>query len=167
MILLKTLFTHFNIDALTIGALAAVALYAQPSFLKLFASTPLFLIFAGAAIFLIVMNIQVPYMNSLLYSSLFGIIILCLVYNCQLEQLFENKVFNYLGKISYGLYMYHQILIVLSINFLTTFNIDCMDFIDVLSVILTIIAVAISYRYLEKPFLRKKSKLSAFNNSKP
>ncbi|MEN2400352.1 acyltransferase [Flavobacterium sp. MC2016-06] len=164
--LIKGFINAFQLDALTIGALAAYLLYSKHQVLRFFAFTPLFIISIISIISLIVFNINISFGNSVLYALHFGIIILCLVYNPKLKSLLENRVFNYLGKISYGLYMYHQILIVASINILLKFNIANNYLIYILSIFLTIIISAISYRCLETPFLNKKRTLSIFNNEK-
>lgn len=164
--IIKGFMQLFQLDALTIGALAAYLLYIKHSVLKFFAYTPLFVISIVSTITIIVFNVEISFGNSVLYAFHFGVIILSLVYNPKLKNLLENRVFNYLGKISYGLYMYHQILIVFTINVLLKLNIINNYLIYILSIILTIIISAISYRYFETPFLNKKRTLSIFNNEK-
>ncbi|MFM7078490.1 MAG: acyltransferase family protein [Bacteroidota bacterium] len=71
--------------------------------------------------------------------------------------------FRYLGKISYGLYVFHGIFILLFLNLPITFEPNGwyhLLFRPLLILGCTIMVSAISYRYFEKPFLQWKSKLS-------
>ena len=106
----------------------------------------------------------------MIYAILFMIIILNLILNKKIENLFENKLFNHLGKISYGIYMYHQILIVLVINLvLKNFkNIGVLEncIIYFFSIIFTLLISHVSYVYFETPLLKVKNKFSSFSNEK-
>ncbi len=73
---------------------------------------------------------------------------------------------TYLGKISYGLYSYHTICLMLTVSFL--FSIGFLDrdvsrteffTVIILAFILTIIVARLSYRYVESRFLTLKDKL--------
>lgn len=71
------------------------------------------------------------------------------------------KLFNYLGKISYGLYLYHLIVIFIMTklfnNFVEISNLIVYTIIFfVISISLTILVSSISYRFIEKPFLKLK-----------
>lgn len=74
----------------------------------------------------------------------------------------------YLGKISYGLYVYHQISLEIASNVLN--RIPCMDSTNhhvmfgighlTLGMSLTVALAALSYRFFERPFLRWKDKFT-------
>lgn len=66
----------------------------------------------------------------------------------------NNKVFDYFGKISYGLYMYHSIVIlyVVKISFLK----DSDSLIIIAVTILTLLISALSYELFEMKFLKLK-----------
>jgi len=77
----------------------------------------------------------------------------------------ENNLFDYLGKISYGLYMYHLLVLTFVVNFVTsivtfywdlTFWERCVFYL--LGISLTVFVSAISYRFFEKPFISMKRK---------
>jgi len=71
--------------------------------------------------------------------------------------------FRYLGKISYGLYVYHGIFILLFLQLPIVFEPNGwyhLLFRPLLILGCTIMVSAISYQYFEKPFLQWKSKLS-------
>lgn len=106
------------------------------------------------------------FVERIVYSILFGLIILNLVILKSLSTVLEFKAINYLGKISYGIYMYHLILIVPTMNFLIKFNSLNNVLLYALSFILTIVVSSLSYEYLEKPFLKLKVKYTYFENKK-
>ncbi|NME68823.1 acyltransferase family protein [Flammeovirga aprica] len=96
----------------------------------------------------------------------FGIFIL----NISNEKMFviNNKVLNYLGTISYGVYMYHMI----AINFILFIvmkledklglsDISLILLINLSCIILTIIISHLSFFYFEKPFLKLKKRFNA------
>ncbi len=74
----------------------------------------------------------------------------------------QNKQVLYLGKISYGLYMYHNILIGFSIWLITkAFGIEHYNIALYLSSFaLTILVSALSYEFFERPFLKLKEKFT-------
>lgn len=95
-----------------------------------------------------------------IYSLLFSIVILNLATNKSLSTLLEYNVLNFLGKISYGLYMWHSRAIVFTIFVLSYFNISNKYILLPIALVLTIFLSHISYKYLEKPFLKLKNKFS-------
>lgn len=71
------------------------------------------------------------------------------------------KVFNYLGKISYGLYMYHLVImfiLALWINSWTDYGIWLIPLFFVLIIIGVVSVASISYYLIEKPLLKLKPK---------
>ena len=76
----------------------------------------------------------------------------------------ENKVFDYLGKISYGLYIYNPLIIYLLSFVLSKFLADNLIFNLVLIYCITVAVVIlvshISYFYFETWFLKFKDKFA-------
>lgn len=168
--LFKNFYELFKIDVLSIGALGAVLYNEKSKVCDLVNSTLVFFISIFA---LIIMYFYLPNeieIFRIIYAILFLIIILNLILNEKLENLFENKWFNHLGKISYGIYMYHQILIVLTINLVLKYfkNIGLIEnvIIYTFSIILTLLISHLSYSYFETPLLKIKNKFSSFTNDK-
>ena len=100
----------------------------------------------------------------LVYSFLFLIIILN-VSNKNQNNKFDNKVFNYLGGISYGIYMYHfmiitAVLYVCKKYFSTNSELFTNSFIYAFTIVLTIGISGLSYRFIERPFIALKAKYS-------
>jgi peptidoglycan/LPS O-acetylase OafA/YrhL len=65
----------------------------------------------------------------------------------------------YLGKISYGLYVFHTTALALTMRWLPPFSYSALWWVvavDAIALLLTISIAALSYKYFEKPFLRFK-----------
>jgi len=71
----------------------------------------------------------------------------------------ENSVTNFLGRISFGLYMYHLIAITIAIKISENFNYSNY-IIYPISIVITILFASISYYYFEVKFINKKKKYS-------
>lgn len=91
-----------------------------------------------------------------IFCLLFSIFIINLVANKNLFISFENRVLNYLGKISYGLYMYHPICIAFTFNILKKTTIINSTFIYPFTIALTILLAGLSYHLIEDRFLKLK-----------
>lgn len=152
--------SSFNIDCMAIGGIYAILLFQKSKFLKLILNNTVFYFTLTLVTFLILKGIYIPYMHYELYSVLFGIIILNFASNDKIKISLENKVLNYLGNISYGLYMYHPIGIVLSLTICISIGFSTNWLIYLLSFIFTIIIAGFSYKYFESYFLKYKDKFS-------
>jgi len=158
--ILRNFYSLFKIDVLTIGSLAAILLYEKNTILVKIINSGVFIIsLLLLSYFYLNGNL---FVERVVYSVLFALLILNFVALKSLSNVLEFKWINYLGKISYGIYMYHLILIVVVMNVLIKFN--CLN--DILlytiSFLLTILVSAFSYEYIEKPFLKLKLKYSYF-----
>jgi peptidoglycan/LPS O-acetylase OafA/YrhL len=111
-------------------------------------------------IFLLVKGVYVPYVHNQVYATLFGILILNLAANKKRIFSLEYKPLDYLGKISYGIYMYHPLAIAIALKILMNTGENYLLWQILLSLILTVIVSSISYQFLEKPFIRRKVKFS-------
>ncbi|WP_044404257.1 acyltransferase [Lacinutrix sp. Hel_I_90] len=77
----------------------------------------------------------------------------------------RNKLLNYLGSISYGIYMYHVIVLnamvflFLQLNKIVVFN-DVLTIVllNVMTLVFTILLAHVSYKYFETYFLKLKNK---------
>lgn len=157
---IKEFWSSFNIDCMAIGGIFAILLFQQNKFLKLIQNNTVFYLILALVIFLILKGIHIPYIHYEFYSVLFGIIILNFASNDKIKISFENRLFNYLGNISYGLYMYHPIGIVLGLAISISIGITTNWLIYPLSFTLTIIIAGLSYKYFESFFLKFKDKFS-------
>lgn len=106
---------------------------------------------------------RIPIISSLIVNFLFLYLIIGVSMIDQSIIKLENKIFSYLGEISYGIYMYHMISIFTVILFLKNILISLNPILSatifyILVTIVVIIISAISKRYFEDPFLRIKKK---------
>lgn len=157
-------------ECMIIGAICAYLLHRKKiQILKLLYTKYVQIIcYVTICIFLIT-GLKIPVINHIVYSILYGVIILNISTNPDSIFQLENKVLNYLGKISFGLYMYHELSIRISINLIKKFP---MNFLGVLpevilyvfSLIFTISIASMSYFFLEKPFLRLKTRFSKISS---
>lgn len=148
----------FNIDCMAIGGLFAYIYFSQQEkLLKI-----LYLKFTQVAVALLTISligfgIRIPYP---FYALLFAIIILNAATNSKNIYRFENMIFNYLGKISYGLYMFHSIVIGTCIYFLSDDYLVEGYWLYILSILLSICVSALSYHFYEARFIKMKHKYS-------
>jgi len=88
------------------------------------------------------------------HAVLYGLIILNLVRPGTSLLYAENRVFDYLGKISYGLYMYHVLIVVIAVKVLCRHHLSFAVYPAAFAG--TILLSALSYRYIERYFLQRK-----------
>lgn len=88
------------------------------------------------------------------YSILFAITIYNIVVNPKIN--IDNKISRFIGKISYGIYMYHWIIILLVFQFIPISNNNMLLYLIVFG--LTIIVSWISYNTIESFFLNIKKR---------
>ncbi len=162
--LISNTILSFELSSLTIGALGAYLFHKRHKIHTVIAQQSILIIISLFLITSLYFNFNFGHFNSILYAILFCTLILNLVSFTKNYTLLENKYVYYLGSISFGLYMYHQIAIVFVINILQKINLLNNYLIYIFSIIITILVSGLSYQFLEKPFLKKKEKLSLFNN---
>lgn len=111
------------------------------------------------------------FIYNLFICSLFSLFIFSIsVGNFNIE--ITNKKLNYLGKISYGIYMYHAIALnfvvfiflkIQKINFIS--NLSMIILINLSTILLTIIISHFSYKYFESYFLKLKNNYRVNNKT--
>jgi peptidoglycan/LPS O-acetylase OafA/YrhL len=150
---------YFNIDCIALGALAAaLVFYKQHKVIAFLYHRITQIITLLALVVLIVMGYSFPYMHFQIYSLLFAIVIVNLAFNPATILKLENPVFNYLGKISYGIYMFNFIGIIIALKILLHFHLFNNVLSYALSFIITIGLSALSYHFFESYFLRLKNR---------
>jgi peptidoglycan/LPS O-acetylase OafA/YrhL len=100
------------------------------------------------------------YLNNEIYSLLLGYQVFNLAVNPTTFFSLENKVFNYLGKISYGIYMFHPLAIAGAIKLCLLIHLTQSVILYLFSLLIAVALAAVSYHFYEKFFIKKKPKYS-------
>jgi peptidoglycan/LPS O-acetylase OafA/YrhL len=151
----------FNIDCMAIGGLAALFYFRNNrKILDFVYKRSTQYVVTIAVLILLICGVRIPYFHFEFYAVLFAIIILNLATNPNPIYTLESKGLNYLGKISYGMYMFHPVLIYIVLKFLTGIGITNFLIQLFTETLLTVIISSLSYELLEKHFLKKKLKYS-------
>jgi peptidoglycan/LPS O-acetylase OafA/YrhL len=155
--LFQTFWGGFTIDCMAIGGFFAVILFQKHYILNWFLNNYIFYLSIIAVILSYTFGVHYSFLNSIFYSCLYGIIILNFAANRSIFISLENKVLNYLGNISYGLYMLHPLGITLAIKLTMKTGSVSNWLIYTLTILFTIGLSSISYRWYESYFLKFKS----------
>ena len=150
---------------LTSGGLVAIAhrkgirLYFQSTILRWI----VYIIF-----FMYLMTDVFSFLAPKIYESVFQVVIFnLLIINLSNDATIDikNRFINYLGKISYGIYMYHMIVVNLVLYVFMKINIQgylydwqTIILVHIICLVGTFFASHLSYKYFESYFLKKKEK---------
>ena len=163
-------FGFFKINCMAIGGLIAwIYFHKKNSILNLLYSKKVQIVVLTLTFGGWLFGLHFKYFNDEYYSVLFAILILNTATNPKTVITFNNKTLNYLGKISYGIYVYHWIIIYLMIDLTLPFKDNFWLFnvcLYVLSITISVLISHISYFYLEIWFLKKKENISIIRSKK-
>jgi peptidoglycan/LPS O-acetylase OafA/YrhL len=157
-------FTYFKINCMAMGGIAAWIYYKQKTkIIRVLYNkkTQLMVLIIGFGGWL--SGFHVRHFNDEFYALLFAVIILNTATNPNKFLTFDYKVTNYLGKISYGIYVYHWAVIYLVIDKLLPISSNSAIFNLLLyigSFTFTILIAHFSYFYFEHWFLQFKEKFA-------
>lgn len=151
-------FYHTKFNCMAFGGLLGYLLFENKKILKIYNNILFSLLAVFIAFFVWFANISFYSFTEEVYAFFFGIMILAVVINRKIK--LDNTITNFLGKISYGIYMYHWIIILLLIKLLDIYkNISYYNLIlYILSFGITILVSWISFNTFEKFFLNLKKK---------
>jgi peptidoglycan/LPS O-acetylase OafA/YrhL len=163
--------TFSRLDAIALGILVAYVLGDKPREISLLARSAL----AGASLSLwcvvaayAKLNDQAevaPVLGTLLGRPLValasvGLLIAVLGAPAAGAKILSNSVLNYLGRISYGLYVYHAAGLLIASHLIRTSSVKAYAAYAMIAMTLTVLLSGISYRWLESPFLRIKERFA-------
>jgi peptidoglycan/LPS O-acetylase OafA/YrhL len=158
-----------KIESMAFGGLGAYLLYnRKEAFMRFVFAYPVqILALASVPVVILFTPVKLLSVAHLAYSVAFLIIIINVSANASSILKFKGKMLDYLGKISYGIYMYHLICITFTIYALDAiFGFDQRlevwqsVLVYAVAVVLTIAVSALSYEYLEKRFIQRKKKFT-------
>ncbi len=157
---IKAFVNGFAIDNMAIGGLIAYCLYKNKPILKYIVNIYTFILALGLIVGILIHPIFTPYINHVKFPILFAVLIVNLAANPALSKVLEHKALNYLGSISYGLYMFHPIAVTIAIKMAIYNHSQSNYIIYPISIVLSILISAISLKYFENNFLKLKHKFS-------
>jgi len=150
--------TKFN--CLALGGLLAYLVQHKSKIITVIRNKYLSILFILIPFILWGFNFEFSYFTSEIFALLFCLLIANIIN--KKHYFFDNKILSFLGKISYGIYMYHWIIISLLIKwFLPLFKNKYFYtniFIYVLVLFFTILIATISYYTIERYFLNLKKR---------
>lgn len=142
----------FQIEMLALGAIGACLVFKRSSLLRFIyhpASQALALVLAGISLFY---TFPSPF-HGVFHGLVFLVLILNVACNPKSILKLENAFYNYMGKISYGFYLYHTILCYLAVRYIkNTAGMYAAVFGG------TALVSALSYKYFESFYLQLKKK---------
>ena len=165
--IVRFFFSQFRIFTLLTGGLAAALVFRQQqNVLRFLFRKDLQVVVYALLVLLLAFNFHVEGFHLEFYGLFFAFFILNVSSNSRSIINLEYGWVSYLGKISYGLYIYQTAMIVFSVHLIqwffgknlsvTAFNLLLYPF----SFGLTILVSAASFTYFEKPFLNFKKRFS-------
>jgi peptidoglycan/LPS O-acetylase OafA/YrhL len=164
----KNYFYFARFQCMIAGGIAAYLLFhGKKQILNFIFSKTVQIIAYGALLTCLIAGVSFSRVTHEFYSLLFMILILNVAGNPRSLVKLNSKPLDYLGTISYGLYMFHELAIGISIALLGAFLgynfTDAGSFIAlyIVSFILTVLISMASYHFFETRFLKYKSKFSA------
>ncbi len=162
---------HFRIQDMAIGGLGAIILfYKKELLLKFIHSRDIEIINLTAAVVSVFSGMNYGIFNEEVYAMFFVIIILNAASNPNTILNLEGKLFKFLGKISYGLYVYQILAIKIAMLIVFTYcsfknDIQGNVFYYLLSTVLTIAISSASYYLMERKLLSLKEKFTLVPNN--
>ena len=160
-------FSQFRILTMVIGGMGAYLIFAnKEKFLTVLFRKDVQIIVYSILILMLATGFHVPGFNMEFYGIFFCFFILNVSQNPESIIYLEQKIIHYLGKISYGIYIYHPAVIVVCVNSIHYFvgkNVSTTTFNLLLypsAFLSTIIVCELSFRYIETPLLKFKDRFN-------
>ncbi len=164
------IFTITRFDCMMIGAVGAILYYKKAAWFVRLCANRVVVILAWVLFF--TSGLYAQYIPAPIRAEYISVVsLLVIMAGLVSKPLLENRVMNYLGKISYGIYVIHPLLIfggswiVKSTGMLSNAHGGGHWIVFASVSALTILLAALSYKYLEMPFLRLKDKFSVVKST--
>lgn len=159
-------------DCMAIGGVAAYMVFSkQEKFLHFIYQKSFQAILYLLVVAAYFTGMRFGYFTHEVYALSFALIILNIATNSQSYFQLEHPILKYLGKISYGIYMYHLLCIRLAMIVLEKLGMGNSEYsgfenilLYVVATVLTILISTLSYEYFEKRFLNLKGKFTVIKS---
>ena len=156
---LNRFFGESRFDNMAIGGLAGIYFYLKPNI-----SLPIWIKCSSLALtsYILIYTTEFGFGLDNIIAAISFAFLLIIVATTDNISVLEIKVFKFLGRISYGLYMYHVVGIIIVLNLMKVIFPDFNGqwhlniMLHLASIITTIIIANLSYTYVEKYFLKFK-----------
>lgn len=148
-------------ECMAIGGIGAWMAINKKGALKIIFRKEVQILNLAAILLLIGARSRLFMLEHTVYGILFAIFILNISCNSASILNLENRIFNFMGRISYGLYVYHSAVLTLMLVLTMRLNVNFFIFnifLYAATILLTILISSISYLYFEKRFLDFKRK---------
>ncbi|MEP1087412.1 acyltransferase [Algoriphagus sp.] len=156
-------------DCMGIGGIGAVLYHYKSRVIDFFTSNPAQWLVLGCLVLMLVEKFR---FSLLLDHQLVSLVTLSLILsNISLRKPLlnlENAFFNFIGKLSYGIYVYHKLIVLLLIYYINPISIPNGMKVGVLfflSLFLTFLISYLSFNYFEKWFLKLKYKYATVKST--
>lgn len=170
--IMRLIYTHFGISHLDVfthldyfafGAIPAYIMMQKKSYMEVIGRVPIYmkyiLLAVTAAAVFILPNIIDKEMTTTIFPivlcPLFSVVILFTLGKHPIH-ISDDLWISKLGIYTYGLYLYHTIIILLMMKILETHSLESWFVLAISSLLITIVVSMISYAVFEKPFLKLK-----------
>lgn len=164
----------FAIEQMAMGGLGAWVLAGHRTvLLKLIYHPAIQVLNFGLLFVVVALKLKLPFVHHHLDALAFTLLIMNVASNPDSIIKLENPICNFMGNISYGLYMYHTTIIILALKFLSPLSagrslreLAIYNFIYyVIAISGTILVSHASYRFFELRFLRLKDRFSIVHST--
>jgi peptidoglycan/LPS O-acetylase OafA/YrhL len=159
---LYVIINQTRIDSMAIGGLFSLLFFNNSRFLKVFYNNVIQVIALGCILlpFFTANTKIIANLENEIYSIFFGLIIINLATNKQTIMKIENRFMNFFGEISYGIYVYHMILIFILANFQLFVGVSYYLFASLVFTSTIIVSWGSKFA-MEDPILRLKKRFSS------
>jgi len=167
---ISKLIAFLQIEQMAIGAIGAYILFFKKEQVLGFIFNK-YTQLAMVVALVVIMVVPMHFIGSTLIEALvFVTLVMNLSCNKSFPLKMENKNYTFLGNISYGIYMFHNICIAICLYLLKLTGLQTSNFVafhillTVSSIALTILISGLSYTYFENYFLRFKDKFAVIKS---
>jgi peptidoglycan/LPS O-acetylase OafA/YrhL len=167
--LLSGYLNYFRVDCMAIGGLFAYFLFIRHKLLDFFYKEFIQFFVLILMVFSLLVKLELGIFRHTFYAILVSVLILNTASNPKSVINLEYIFFNFMGKISYGFYVYHPLILYciskLVFNFVVIDTITEQLFYFVVCFISTTLISYLSFKYFESPFLKFKHKFEIIKSS--
>ncbi|WP_027065115.1 acyltransferase family protein [Maribacter sp. Hel_I_7] len=155
-------FTFCRIDAIMLGGLAAIGLSEDPNSFNLKIQPNLGLILLLAPLGFLVLFLDVDNLvwryGGFIGTNLLALAIILFAVKNPKNRILGNSILLWFGQRSYGIYVYHYLIFLAMEPLRVSGSVSNLIIVTTLRVVASLLFAEISYRIIEKPILKLKSK---------